>query len=123
MKINNILMVWKTKRSKVLTFLYTSLDRIQCFSPNIQIETLREVNALCVLIFGLFRYIPRSRMFREKCTKLQNVILILSLSKILHQRMSDYQQLLLYKSFNLSRHFVIRYGVRFYEPTSAYFHL
>jgi hypothetical protein len=59
MKINNILMVWKTKWSKVLTLFYTSLDRIQCFSSNRQIETLREANALRVLIFGLFRYIPR----------------------------------------------------------------
>lgn len=51
MEINNFLMVWKTKRSKVLTFLYTFLDWIPCFSSNKQIETLREAGALCVNIW------------------------------------------------------------------------
>jgi len=114
-----IIFWWCGKRNGVKS-LHSCTLLWTWFHVSLQIDQLRHCvkQVLSVLIFGLFRYIPRYRILRERCAKLQNPILWLSLIKILYQRMSDYQQLLLYKRYNLSGYFVIFYDVIFYEPAS-----
>jgi len=67
--------------------------------------------------FVLYEYEGAYRVFLTGCAELQNVTESLQV-KMLYQHMSVYQPLHRYTHFNISKHFMMLYGISHYEPPS-----
>ena len=67
--------------------------------------------------FVLYEYEGAYRAFLTSCAELKDVTESLQL-KMLYQHMSVYQTLYRYERFNISKHFIMLYGISPYESPS-----